>query len=433
MFNKLFYKSAILLLCGLFATMAGFANGNLPNDGVDTLRLDISQAEHMFIDSNLQILAQKYNVDATKALIIQAKLYPNPNIGIAQSAYDPWNGKWFETGANAEEAYQVSQLIVLSRKIRKQVHIAETNYKLAEDNLYDLLRTLKFGMRTTFYNIYYLQQTAKVYDEEIGAMQRIVDAYKGVQGKGYVAESEIVQVQAQLYSLKNEYQALIDNINDQESQLRLFLQMRPNVFISPAINEHNLYADPLMYPMAMLVDSAYANRTDLLIGKDNVVLAQQNLVLQKALAVPDLTAGFNADRHGSYYTDFNSVSLGIDVPLFNRNQGNIKNARFMVDYSNTELQLLHKTTEEQVYRGLQKALDADKLYKSIDPEFSKNFDRLAQAMLDNYAKRNVNLLTFLTFYDSYKQNVVQFNSILFNKINALENINFLTGTNFFNK
>ena len=209
--------------------------------------------------------------------------------------------------------------------------------------------------------------------------------------------------------------------------------MRPNVFISPAINEHNLYADPLMYPMAMLVDSAYANRTDLLIGKDNVVLAQQNLVLQKALAVPDLTAGFNADRHGSYYTDFNSVSLGIDVPLFNRNQGNIKNARFMVDYSNTELQLLHKTTEEQVYRGLQKALDADKLYKSIDPEFSKNFDRLAQAMLDNYAKRNVNLLTFLTFYDSYKQNVVQFNSILFNKINALENINFLTGTNFFNK
>ena len=120
MFNKLFYKSAILLLCGLFATMAGFANGNLPNDGVDTLRLDISQAEHMFIDSNLQILAQKYNVDATKALIIQAKLYPNPNIGIAQSAYDPWNGKWFETGANAEEAYQVSQLIVLSRKIRKQ-------------------------------------------------------------------------------------------------------------------------------------------------------------------------------------------------------------------------------------------------------------------------------------------------------------------------
>lgn len=53
-------------------------------------------------------------------------------------------------------------------------------------------------------------------------------------------------------------------------------------------------------------------------------------------------------------------------------------------------------------------------------------------MLDNYKLRLVRLLDFLTFYDSYKQNVVQLNTILFNKVNALENINFLTGADFFN-
>ena len=399
----------------------------------DTLKINLANAEKTFMDSNLQIIAQKLNVDATRALIIQAKLYPNPNFNFTQAAYHPETNKWFELGADAEEAYQVSQLIVLSHKIKKQVHIAESNYKLAEDNLYDLLRTLKYGLRSTFYNIYYLQQTAKVYQEEIDALKKVVAAYKEVQGKGYVAESEIVQVQAQLYSLQSEYQGVIDNINDQESQFRLFLQTKPNFYYIPEVNNTLMDQDVTTVSIKTLLDSAEAHRTDLMIARDNLLLAHQNYTLQKALAVPDLTVGLNLDRHGSYYTDFNSLSLGIDIPIFNRNQGNIKNARILVDYNKADLELTEKTTDEQVARGLQKAIDADRLYKEMDTGFSHHFDRLAKEMLDNYMKRNVNLLTFLTFYDSYKQNVVQFNTILNNKVAALESLNYLTGTDFYNK
>jgi len=149
--------------------------------------------------------------------------------------------------------------------------------------------------------------------------------------------------------------------------------------------------------------------------------------------VPDLTLGAAYDKQGSYIQNFNAVSLGFDIPIFNRNQGNIKNAQILVDYNNTNLQLAQKTVDEQIFRGLQKAIDADKLLKEIDPSFARNFDTLASNMMQNYMKRNVNLLTFLTFYDSYKQNIVQLNTILYNKVYALENINFLTGSNLFNK
>ena len=37
----------------------------------DTLRLTLDEAEKMFLDSNLQLLAQRYNVDAQQALIIR--------------------------------------------------------------------------------------------------------------------------------------------------------------------------------------------------------------------------------------------------------------------------------------------------------------------------------------------------------------------------
>jgi cobalt-zinc-cadmium efflux system outer membrane protein len=164
-----------------------------------------------------------------------------------------------------------------------------------------------------------------------------------------------------------------------------------------------------------------------------LTLSQQTYTYQKALAVPDFTLQAGLDRHGSYITNFNALSISLDIPLFNRNQGNIKNARVLIDYSNTQVHFTQQTLEEEVSRGLQKALDTDKLYKGIDPAFAANFDILAKEMLDHYKTRTVSLLNFLTFYDSYKQNIVQLNTILFNKVNALENVNFLTGTTFFNK
>lgn len=405
------------------------------NFNKDTLRLDLVQAEKMFLDSNLQILAQKYNVDATKALIIQARLWPNPNLTVAQGIYNTQTHKWFQIADpnDAEEAVQLSQLIMLAGKIRKQTRIAQTNYLLSEYGFYDLLRTLKLALRSTFFNIYYLVQTAKVYNEEINSLKTVVAAFETQVGNGYVAESDVVRVQAQLYSLQNEYQTLIDNINDQQSQIRLLLQTSPTTYVAPIVDTAGLNAtDPLRYNFQSLMDSAYQNRTDLMIARGNLLLSQQTYSLQKALAVPDLTAGLGFDRHGSYIPNFNNLSLGMDVPIFNRNQGNIKNARIMMDVNKVQLQSTVKTLEEQVTRGLQKAMDADRLYKGINPAFAAHFDKLAGAMLDNYKLRYVSLLDFLTFYDSYKQNIVQLNTILYNKVNALENINFLTGTNFFN-
>ena len=400
----------------------------------DTLKVTIQQAEEIFIKENLALLAQRLNVDATKALIIQARLYPNPTVTFTQGAYNPETGKWFEQDfQNGEQAYQLSQLIVLSHKIRKQTKIAETNYKLAEDNLFDLLRTLKLALRSNFYNLYFQQQTARVYDEEIGALKTIVAAYDKVKEKGYVSAADCALVQAQLYSLQNEYQNLVDNINDLQSQTRILLQASVNKYVQPIVEPSLLRENPLEYRMSALLDSAYKNRTDLLIAHDNFLLSQQNRGYQKSLAVPDITLGGNYDRRGSYVTNFNALSIGFSIPIFNRNQGNIKNAQNLVDYNKTQLLSTEKSVEEQVTRGFEKALDANRLLKGIDPDFAGKFDVLAKEMLRNYLSRNVSLINFLNFYDSYKQNIVQLNTISFNKVNALENLNFLTATNFYNK
>src|SRR5579871_810197 len=80
----------------------------------DTLQVTLPDAEKMFLDSNYLLLAQKYNVDAGKALIIQAKLLPNPNFSIAHGLYSGAIKQFFPLGNNDETSAGLSQLIMLA-------------------------------------------------------------------------------------------------------------------------------------------------------------------------------------------------------------------------------------------------------------------------------------------------------------------------------
>jgi cobalt-zinc-cadmium efflux system outer membrane protein len=426
-------RRKLILFLILFAGSNFFIVEAKTSSSTDTITINLQNAENQFLTNNLLLLAERYNVDATRALILQAKLYPNPSFSYTNTIYNSSNNnKYFDQSAKSDPAPQITQLILLAGKIKKQVKIAETNYKIAEDNLFDLLRTLKLALRSSFFNIYYLQKTAKVYYEEINNLKLIVTAYNREQVKGYVSEADVIRIQAQLYSLQAEYQTLIDNINDLESQLRLLLHSSSDTFLRPDVDSTIVKANPHVYSLNTLLDSAYVNRTDLMIARDNLLLSHQNYSLQKALAVPDITFGPGFVKQSNFIQNDLTYVIGFSLPLFNRNQGNIKNARILIDYNNTQLEFAHKNLEEQVIRGLQKAEDADNLYKGIDPAFAGKFDKLAKEMIQLYMKRNISLLDFLNFYDSYKQNIVQLNTISFNKVNALENMNFLTGTAFFN-
>lgn len=398
----------------------------------DTLSMTLQDAEHLFLHKNLLLLAQKYNVAAAEAQILQARLWNNPNFSFTQGAYNPETGKYFQTGSTTgEEAMELQQLILLAGKRHKQINMAKTNYRLAEDQLYDLLRNLKFTLRTDFYNIYFMQQSAKVYQQEISSLQTVANAYKVQSVNGNIAETEAVRIQAQLYSLRNEYVQLQNQINDLQRDMWVLLQLKSG-YILPQVDTQALASlSPMQYPLSSLLDSAYQNRTDLMIARDNLILSRQNYGYQKALAIPDITLGVGYDKNGSYIHNFNSVGISFDIPIFNRNQGNIRSARSMIDYNNLQLESAQETIAADVSRALQRAEDANKLYHSIDPEFSDTFERLAQQMLINYKKRNISLLQFLDFYDAYKDNILQLNTIRFNRISALEEINFVTGTNFF--
>jgi cobalt-zinc-cadmium efflux system outer membrane protein len=328
---------------------------------------------------------------------------------------------------------ELDQEIIIAGKRNKAVKLAQANVELSQNQFFDLLRTLKYTLRTDFFQIYYQQQSAKVYDAEIKALDQIVNAFAQEEGKGYISEKEVVRIRAQLYSFRAEYSDLINSINDTESELRLVLQAKPNFFIDPIVDTAAVgKLDPTQYTLAALIDSAYHNRTDLQIARTNTKINQLSYNYQKALAVPDPTLSLGYDEAGGFLYGYYGIGVSIDLPVFNRNQGNIKNAKALISNTEATQRYTQATVDENVSTSLQKAFAQQRLYQSIDPKFAADFERLTGEVIKNYEKRNISILDFLDFYDSYKQNAVQLNTILFNRVSAFEDINYYTGTNFFN-
>ena len=60
--------------------------------------LTLKEAEQRFLERNLSLIAERYNIDMAQAQVLQAKLFENPVISLEQNVYNRLNGKYFDFG-----------------------------------------------------------------------------------------------------------------------------------------------------------------------------------------------------------------------------------------------------------------------------------------------------------------------------------------------
>jgi cobalt-zinc-cadmium efflux system outer membrane protein len=394
----------------------------------DTLKLGIKEAEKEFLQNNLTLLAQHYNIDNASAQVITAKLFTNPDFNFSNGVYASQ-----VPHAYNEQTYGISQVITTAGKRNKNIQLAQLGVTQAKYQFFDLLRTLKYTLRNDFYTIYFQEQSAKVYTEEINSLSKTMVAFKEQYAKGNIAQKEVLRIQSQLYSLQSEYNDLLLNIDATQSEFKLLIKAKPSAYILPDMQVDSQMPKLESIPYQKLLDSAYVNRYDLQAAKSAITYSDINLKLQKATAVPDFSLSLNYDKLGAYGQNFLGAGIEFNLPFFNRNQGGIKQARIAVDQSKVQLQSQQDRVESDVATNYAGALRLQQLYTSFDPAFKQDFTHLIQEVYKNYEKRNINLLEFLDFYDSYKTNTLQLNNIMLHKYTSLEQLNYVTGTPFFNQ
>jgi cobalt-zinc-cadmium efflux system outer membrane protein len=395
----------------------------------DTLKITFQDAEKKFLESNLSLLAQKYNVEATKALIDQARLWNNPTLSTDQNMYDGGSKRFFyhnTTTGEGEIFLQLSQVFTTAGKRGKQVQVAKDNAEVQQAAFNDLMRNLRYNLMLDFTQLGNLTEQAKVYEMEIASANNLVNGVQKSFDAGNTSMKDLVRLKALLFGLQND---LVENnrqINELETELKTLLHTSETVFISPIIN--NPSANTVVPEIPALIEQAKANRADYLSNQYLLNSATHNLALQKALAAPDVTVGMSFDKNASYAPNYYGLQVGIPLPVFNRNQGNIKSAKYNEMGQENVLKENEARLKNEVVAAVNQYKLTQQLFSAQQTTFYEQYDKLFTNMLKSFQQRQIGLIEFVDFFDTYKDTKLKLLQQQYNLQKAIADLNFATGT-----
>lgn len=284
----------------------------------ETARISLAELQQLAYDNSPVLAAAMTRVEQARGRAIQAGLYPNPATGYIADAINTGN-------TDGRQGVFAKQTIVTADKLNVRRSVQWQDVVNAE---YELRRTeidLATKVRRNYVRVLIAQERLKLAQALEKLFKRTYKAHINLVAGGESAAYEPLQlrvfaVQAQNNAIEagNDYVAawrqLAAVMNRPDFQPRL-LDGAPEMPL-PEIS----YQDAL--------DLMLARHTDLSIASTQINKGEWNLHLQRITPIPDINfQGGALHDDTSFRNDMSfDLQVGVSLPIFDRNQGNIYQA-----------------------------------------------------------------------------------------------------------
>ncbi len=393
----------------------------------DTIAITIPDAEQRFVNKNLTLLMDKYDVNVAESGYLQARLWYNPNLTYGQTLYNEQSKNFFDNsyaGGQVDRTFQLQQLITIAGRHSATAKLAKVGVAQAKYQLADILRSLKYQLYSDISDLYSNQQQIEMYQSEEKKIEHLVDITQQLYKLGNAAGNDVIRLQAQLQDVIAQEISSQQAVNGDEKDLKTLLVYPEKTYL--LVKE--IIPHPASYPtyQAML-DSAEKNRPDYLLANEGVIYQEKNLTLQHATEVPDLNLGVENIGAGSVVPNYWGFTASMDIPVFNRNQWNVTSAKYSKTQAEINDSIVLNTVKNEVTSAYCTFYRVSNQLNQIDTNYEKNLDEMMDNAVKNYDKRFINLLDLLSQIGTYidgKNNLITLHVQYFN---AIHYINYTTG------
>ena len=391
----------------------------------------LRDAEQCLMTNNLQLLAEHYEINKADAAIIQAKLFDNPVISFEQNVYNRINGRYFDFGKNGQSAVELEQLIYIAGQHNNRIKLEKANKEKAQYQFEEIARTLRSELKQDFIHLFYAIQSQQVYDAEINSLEKIIETASRQQEHGHISLLEQTRLEALLLSLQNDRNELANQIIHLQATVKLLMGIPADQLLEPILNESILPSiDLTRIPFSDLLEYTQA-RGDIKLAKAQTLTSKANMRLQKSLAFPEVSIKGIYDKAGNFINNYWAIGINVSIPIFNRNQGNIKAAQYAIKQSKKQEELSQRLAENELFTAYARLDKAIQLYQKTNWNLADNLSEIIDGVNHNFLKRNISLLEFIDYYNSYKEIYLQLNQIKQDLFLAIEDINIVTDHNVF--
>lgn len=392
--------------------------------------LTIHQAEELFFKNNFLLLAQQYNIDKAGAQVVQAKLYPNPQISADIIGYQGQDNVYFPSGQKNNLAAGLEQLILLGGKRKAQIALAKLDKQKAEADFTDLSRNLQLQIWQSFFTLHNQQKIIEKYDRMLEKLDNLISGYEIQVAKNNVALKDLVRLKSVYVKISNDKSEESAAMTQEQQKLNTLLGISEPVQTVYTADDAGKFGSALI-SYEDLLQKSIANRPDYKGAQLGAEAAKVNLSLQKRQAIPDVTFRMGYNQKGDAFNNQYNVGLGIPLPLFDRNQGNIQAAK--IEKEQQEKGISYKELEIKnealaAYQDYTRSVDE---YRRISRMVNQDFDAVFTGINTNFRKGNVSMIEFADFFEAYNEAQTEMERVKKQLALAAAEINFVTATNNF--
>lgn len=352
-------------------------------------------------------MAQRFHMQQAEAAVLQAKLWPNPTISISE--VNLWKNPSSESfpalignyGKYQQVAIELEQTIEMAGKRKKRVQLQLLEKENARLQFEELLRNLKYDLRSQCLELQILQEKEKLYNSQVDIFQTLAKSYQNQWKEGNVSEMDYLRIQSESIAFGNKLNEIQQEKITKMNEVARYLGDKGTALtISDTIGmPHFLQGKKQEWKM-MALD----NRSDYKIIHNELKKTDAQLKIEKAERIPDLQVSMNYDRGGNIMRDFIGLGVAMDLPLFNRNQGNIKIAKLELEKNKVEIEQFRIDIEREIDFLSERLSNLETSLKTTDIGFDGKLDVALERYVRNFQQRRLTIVEFIDFINNYMEN-----------------------------
>src|SRR5580693_7048086 len=352
---------------GLFAPMraagqavAPAAPRNLP------ARVTLDNAIDLALKHNHSLQAARTTILQNQAQEITANLRPNP-VALVDEQYMPFfSPSAFTTDyINQSAVYDLglSYLIERGKKRQHRLGAAKDQTAVTTAQVSDNERTLTFNVASQFISALLAQSQLDLAEKDLASFQQTVDISQAAFNAGSMSGGDLLKIKIQLLQFQMDVSAA------KLARVQALASLRQLLGYESVPESYEVVGDLEYKPVKVGEDDlkamALQQRPDLRAAQLGVTAAQSQLALAQANGKRDV----NAQVNYTHIADLNTASLfgSIELPIFDRNQGEIARTRYAITQSqelSSEQASLALTDVENSYESLHTNDEVVQLYQS---------------------------------------------------------------------
>jgi cobalt-zinc-cadmium efflux system outer membrane protein len=391
------------------------------------IRLTLDQAVDMALKHNHSLQAARTMILQNQAQEISANLRPNPTLsGDTQflPLFTPsdFNSNYLDN--NAQFDLGLGYLFERGKKRQHRLQAAKDQTAVTVAQTSDNERTLTFNVASQFISVVLAQANIELADTDLKSFQQTVDIAEEQTKSGAMSGGDLLKIKLQLLQFQTDVSAA------KLARIQALAGLRQLLGYDSVPEDFEVVGDLEYKAVKLSKDElkamALRQRPDVRAAQLGITAAESQLALAQANGKRDVNATINYSHVG----DANSVSLfgSIELPIFDRNQGEIARNRYAVGQSqelSSEQNSLALTDVENSYESLRTNDQVVQLYQSgylQEAEESKNISQYA------YQRGAASLLDFLDAERSYRATELAYRQSLASYMTSLEQLREAVGT-----